>query len=194
MRALMVAVLLSCASLAHAGNDSMFSLGIGSHTLVSNYGGASSETSKQLGMGQGFNARVRMLYALGMEFTYDLVSDRNRSSVNVPTPKFQWSGLLYLVPHRYFSLFLLGGFGSTAGSDLFAPSGGSTSYHGGAGIEIGITRNWVISADFRVNLPGYAQVVERGKQTLTKTGDMPSLTDYYNLESWQLNVGIRFYL
>lgn len=194
MRAIALAVVLSCTSFAHASNDSMFSLGIGSHTLVSSYGGASSEAASQKAMGQGFNARVRILYALGMELTYDLISDRNRSNVNVQTPKYQWSGLLYLVPHRHFSLFLLGGFGSSSGGDLFAASGTSTSYHGGAGIEIGLSRHWVLSADFRINVPGYAQVVERGKQALTKTGDIPALTDYYNLESWQLNVGVRFYL
>jgi len=187
-------IALSISSSAFAASDSMFTLGFGSHTLVSTLAGTGGESTGATAIGQGFNARLRLLYALGVEFSYDLISDRNRSSLNVQTPVFKWSGLLYLVPTRAFSLFLLGGLGASASGDLVSPAGSTTSYHGGAGVEIGMGKHWVVTADFRVLVPGYAQVIERGKASLAKAGEMPALTDYYNLQSWQLNVGIRFYL
>ena len=191
--AVMVATVLS-GGVAHAASDSMVTMGLGSHTLVSRFGGANSEVSAQTGMGQGFSARFRALRVLGFELSYDLISERAREFVNVATPKFQWSGLLYLVPTRPFSLYLAAGFGSSAGGDLFSASGGTTSYHAGAGVEVGVSRHWVVTADFRVNLPAYSQVIERGKQEMSKTGTELSMGDYYNLQTWQLAFGVRFYL
>lgn len=191
----MLATLTAATSAAHAGSDSLLTLGLGSHTMVSRYAGAGAGGHSQTAMGQGFTVRLRLLKVLGGELSYDLVSPRNPSSVNVQTPSYQWSGLLYLVPTKRFSWFLLGGFGATSAGDVFRSAGATTSYHGGSGIEIGVTRNWVISAEFRVNLPGYAQVVTREKEAMLKSGGAsPSIWSYYNFDSWQTNVGIRFYL
>lgn len=189
-----IALLTTLAPLtAFAGNDSIVTFGIGSHAVVSRAAGRSSEAGSATGVGQGFSARLRLLYVLGAEFTYEWTSLRSRTDLNVAVPTYQWSGLVYLVPHSRFSLFLLGGFGATNASDLLSPSGGTTSYHGGVGLEVGITRNWVVSADFRVNLPAYSQAFERGKQDAFDKRTVPSIGDYYNLDSWQLNAGVRYY-
>lgn len=194
MRQTLAAVLLVTPSIAFAGNDSIVTLGIGSHTVVSRFSGATPTVGTATSVGQGFSARLRLLYVLGAEFAYDLTGSRNASEINVPVPTFKLSGLVYLIPQRQFSLFLLGGLGATSAGDLFSTSGATSSYHGGIGFEVGITRNWIFAADFRVNLPAYSQAIERGKRDAFEKGDMPSISNYYNLDSWQLNVGVRYYL
>jgi opacity protein-like surface antigen len=189
---MLAALMMPAAALA--GNNSIVMLGIGTHTAVSRASGASPEMGAATAVGQGLSARLRLLYVLGLELSYDLNGLRNRSDLNVPAPTYQWSGLFYLVPHSRFSLFLLGGFGATSAGDLFSAQGATTSYHGGAGIEIGITKNWIVSADFRVNLPAYSQAMERGKRDGFAKQTLPSVGDYYNLDSWQMNLGVRFYL
>lgn len=192
--ALVAAVTLSFGAVAHAASDSLVTMGLGSHTLVSRFGGSGPDVAAQMGMGQGFSARLKLLRVLGFELSYDLISERAREFVNVATPKLQWSGLLYLVPTRPFSLYLAAGFGASAGGDLFSTSGSTTSYHAGGGIEVGVSRHWVLTADFRVNVPAYSQVIERGKEAMSKTGTELAVGDYYNLQTWQLAFGIRFYL
>jgi opacity protein-like surface antigen len=192
MRWFLLATLVFPASAAFAGNDSIVTLGIGSHAVVAQAAGTSGGSSTTLG--QGFSARLRFLRVLGAELSYDLISHRNSRDLNVPAPVFKWSGLLYLIPHTRFSLYLLGGFGATSAGDLLSPQGATTSYHGGAGIEIGITRNWILSLEYRVNLPAVNQVAERGMSDALAEGSVPTITRYYNLDTWQLNVGFRFYL
>jgi hypothetical protein len=194
MRWMLLLAALSLPGHAAAGNSSVVTFGVGVHTLVARASGASPEVGAATAVGQGVSARLRLLYVLGFEFSYDLNSLQSRDDLNVPAPTYQWSGLLYLVPHSRFSLFLLGGFGATHARDLFTAQGTTTSYHGGAGIEVGLTRSWILSADFRVNLPAYTQVVKRGKRDAFAKQSLPSFGDYYNLDSWQLNLGIRFYL
>lgn len=195
MRTLLCAWIL-IPSVALAGNDSIVTVALGSHTIVSRHASALPDGAPGMSIGQGFSGRLRLLYLLGFELSYDMIGKREGSELNVPVPVYQWSGLLYLVPHSRFSLFLLGGFGATSFGDVMSSGGSTTSYHGGAGVEVGITRNWVFAADFRVNLPNYTQVVERGKEQAFKSGstELPSIGTYYNLQTWQLNVGVRFYL
>jgi hypothetical protein len=191
---LLVVTLVLAPSFAAGGNDSIVTLGIGTHTLVSRSSAATSEGSASTSVGQGLSARLRFLYVLGAELSYDLVGTRSQAEVNVPAPTFKLSGLLYLIPHARFSLFLAGGLGATSIGDLLSTDGSTSSYHGGMGMEVGITRHVVISADFRVNLPAYSQAVERAKREAFQKGDLPSPSAYYNFDSWQVSVGVRYYL
>ena len=179
-------------AVARGGNNSIVTAAFGSQSVVSHTasqsGGAATEG------GQGLNVRVRALYVLGAEVSYDLTSEGKGVKNNVPAPAFQWSMLLYIVPTKYFSLYLLGGIGATNNGDAFSITGSTSSYHGGAGIEVGVTKNWVLGADYRVSLPAYNQVMARDPSLLMTTPSADSLSRYYNFDTWQLNVGMRYYL
>jgi opacity protein-like surface antigen len=194
MRWTMIAVMLLTPAVALADNDSVLTLGLGSHAVVAHDAGAAQGQGSVVNMGQGFSARARFLWVFGGEFSYDLRTQRGAGTTNVPAPNYKLSGLFYLIPQQRFSLYLVGGLGASNAGDLLSTSGTTTSYHGGLGIEIAVTSNWVVSADFRVNLPNYGDVLQRGKRDALANGDLPPLSSYYSLDTWQITLGVRYYL
>lgn len=179
---------------AHASNDSIVTLGIGTHTMLSRFGPATAAQSTATTGGMGFTLRARVLWVLGAELAYQVTNTPAAETVNVPKPTYQLSALIYLYAGKKASLFLLAGLGATAAGDLFSVSGDTSSYHGGLGLEVAVTPHWTIAADGRINLPGYKQVMTRVDPNAFLERGTSAIYDYYNLDSFQVNLGVRYYL
>ncbi len=189
MRPLFLALLISLISAtAKADNDSVMTLGVGSHTVLSRPTVTEAGGPQATFGGQGFTARLRLLYLFGAELSYDMMNQATQAHA---APTYRWSGLLYLVPTARFSLFVLAGFGAGSTGDLFAWDGASTSYHMGSGFEIGISPNWVLGADVRLNVPGLKTALNNSVPGQTP---VRSAGDYYARGLWQANLGFRYYL
>ena len=178
---------------AMAGSDSIVAFGMGTHTTVQ-YRSSFGQTESAVGFGQGLNARLRLLYIFGLEFGYDYNQLNSRDDFSVSAPALSWSGLLYLIPTKYFSLYLHGGLGGKSFSDIFSYKGGATSYHAGSGLEVYVGRHWTVTADFRIHVPGVTTVMTRSlKQGMNGTPP-PTATEQYNFKNYQLSFGIKYYI
>jgi hypothetical protein len=194
-RSLAVLVLaLAVPSAARAGNESIVAFGIGAHTTVSVLGAVSSSGSAYTTGGLGFTARLRLARVIGAEVSYEMTGGGGSDPVNVSRPVYQLSALVYLYSSMRVSVFVLGGLGATSIGDIVDVGGSTTSYHGGAGLEVGLNKHWMIAADGRINLPGYMQVINRVEpQALIQHGSN-AMMRYYNLDSFQINLGVRYYI
>lgn len=193
LRLLPLAALL-WGSTAYAKNDSIVTLGLGTHTLLSRFQAADTTQPTSTTGGLGFSARLRVLWILGVEMSYQLTNAPSVDVINVPKPVYQLSAVIYLYPGKKASLFLLAGLGSTRVGDLFSVGGATTSYHGGFGLEIGLNPHWMVAVDARVNLPGYAGVMSRVDPAVAAERGTSIIGDYYNFDSFQVNLGVRYYL
>ena len=194
-RSLLVAVLvLAAPASALAGNESIVAFGIGAHTTVSVLGAVSPTGSSSTTGGMGLNARLRLARVVGVEVSYEMTGGGGSDPVNVSKPVFQLSALIYLYSSMRVSVFVLGGLGATSITDIVDVSGSTTSYHAGAGLEVGLNKHWMIAADGRINLPGYMQVLGRVEPRALIQHGSDAMLRYYNLDSFQINLGVRYYL
>jgi hypothetical protein len=179
---------------AFAKSDSIVTFGLGTHGVMTRLGSISPGGATALTGGMGLSARLRLLYFLGAEFSYELTGSTGIEPVNVPKPVYQLSLLIYPYTSRRVAVFLLAGLGSQNITDIVNVGGGTTSYHGGLGLEVGLTPHWMIAADGRINLPGYQQLIDRIEPAAMLTHGSDAILRYYNLDSFQINLGIRYYL
>jgi len=141
---------------AYAGNDSMFTVGIGTSmgmTQQTQYGG-----SAQSKFTTDLTLRTRLLYVLGFEFAYSPTDRGVDTDQLVFTGQYRASALLYVVPTSPVAFYLKGGVGAEDIRDLVKVDGDTNSYHAGAGLDVHLGDNFVLGAEFLLLLPGISSV------------------------------------
>lgn len=131
----------------------------------------------------GVHARLRLPPFLGIEGSADVREAKFEDHVTILQVPVQVSALLYLIPSGPVQLYIAGGVGWYY---LHVdPDGGPSStdnqfgYHGGAGVDVPLSENWVLNADFRYY--GLANKVEgRDAKDIDTDG-------------WQTRLGITYY-
>jgi len=190
---------------AHAGNDSMFSLGIGTSMGMTQQtpfaGDVESKFTTDL------TVRTRLLYVLGLEFSYSPTDRDVDTQQLVFTGQYGASALLYVVPTSPVAFYLKGGIGAQDIGDLAKFDGATNSYHAGAGLDLHLGDHFVLGAEFLLLLPGIASV----KNTLKNyaetelnryrfaDGDtssapkQPGLKDFISASNFRVGVTAHYY-
>jgi hypothetical protein len=107
--------------------------------------------------------RLKALYFLGADFTYDLSRDEALVDVDPSElrtrAKMRLTGLLYPFQGEAFSLYLGAGLGGSKLDELAAVDRPGNSYHAGGGLEFHLNDHITIDTSFFVLLPGVSSVV-----------------------------------
>ena len=146
---------------ARADSDSLFTLGVGAGVGVhkTEFEGQTSETALM----NSASVRLKALYFLGADFTYDLTRDDALVDVDPSElrtrAKMRLTGLLYPFQGEYFSLYLGAGLGGSNLDELAAIDRPGNSYHAGGGLEFRLNDHITIDTSFFVLVPGVSSVV-----------------------------------
>ena len=151
----------------------------------------------------GMHLRAKLLRIIGLQVDYSgpeggddptLVTDLSTFTV---VPSLTLAMTLEPVPNRWFSPFLIGGYGW----DLSKKSRPTAIVVGG-GFEIPLTQHWALHAEVRFLLPTpqtataavqSAVTAQAASEKKSKLSDA-SPTDVYSVESYQILLSVRFYL
>jgi hypothetical protein len=196
-------------STAHAGSNSLFTLGFGAELGWGRHSPLDGERQNSF-VGE-ITARLRIFRILGAQFAYNLASAEETGVLSF-THKFRITFALYLLPTEHVSIYVLGGYGARDIRDLGTLTGATNTYHAGVGTELYIGRRFAITLEYLWLIPGYASM----EQAISDAADavrpdltdiengvvMPmqievpdlSFTDFLNAGNFQVVLGVRFYI
>ena len=184
-------LLSSLAGPAAAANDSLLTLGVGAQ-----YGFVSSSVSEESPDAPdhqyGLVTRLKLLRFIGLEAATQLDHDPGSQTSRLLSPRYQL-GLMANLPIRYVSIFAIGGIAAHNGGDLVSPSGATTSFHLGAGVEFFVGEHLALGGDLRYRVPGVRNVQERIERIQTGV-DAPEAPEGGLFDVWQINFTISYYL
>ena len=141
---------------AYADGSSIVTVGVG--------GGIGIHKTEQLGAQASTafvnqaNVRLKVLYFLGLDFSYDL--SRNDDLVDIDPSmlrtqaKMRLNGLFYPYAGDSIAFYLGGGIGGTTLGELFKTDSAGNSYQAGAGLEFHFNDHVAIDMSFYLILPG----------------------------------------
>jgi hypothetical protein len=210
--ALLVAM-LAAPTVADARPLRIFGVGLG--TDVGYQQNSGYRTDSRSGLVSELELQLDMFYVFGLELSYNVgdVPDPSEHSGLVFDARYRLSGLLYVIPTDSASMYLKGGVGAYNIGDVAATDSIGNSYHAGAGVEIYLTEELAIAAEFLLLAPG-AQSVERvlndrkeavearfgqafsslSTQDIQEVaGDQPEMSGFLNPENFQAKLGVRLY-
>jgi opacity protein-like surface antigen len=151
------------------------------------------------------STRVKALHVIGAEFSYNPSVEAQTEGLKFDG-QFRLSALLYVLPLEPVAAYLKAGMGGDSLEDLVNPGGKSTSYHAGGGLDIDITDNFVLSAEFLFLVPGitsiksviqnYANGELSRIQDPFRAGEAPAkqpgMSDFLSANNFRVAVGARY--
>ncbi|MFH1532063.1 MAG: outer membrane beta-barrel protein [Pseudomonadota bacterium] len=196
--ALLLASLLLAAP-AQAKNTSLITMGFGSNVGMThvNYigGGTANDFVTEL------NMRVKLIKVLGVDFNYNTMGENKGSNGEVFASRIRASAVVYPVPTKYLSWYLLGGLGASNFTDMFSGELTKKSFHAGTGLEIYAGDHFTVVAEFLMLIPDVSRIaVSRHPLEIGTDGQLPtsgiskpSLTDYISPDNFQINIGLKYF-
>ncbi len=197
---------LAFAHSAAADSTALFSAGVGT-TL-----GASSVTSPtgqtESAFSNELSLRLKFLYALGLDLAYAPADQRTSVDGLVFGAPARLSGLLYVVPTDWFSLYAKGGIEGDHPGAWFTSEDPSNAYHVGGGVEVPVVSHWVIGLEFLVLIPGIESVEDHfgrtvsdldilrtgtAVQTADTSASIPEPGDYISGNNFRLTASVRYF-
>ncbi len=196
---------------AHAGSQSLLTLGIGAELGYGQYNPNSNDPMG--GFIAELTARVRLFRILGVQFSYNLTGAIDTGDLSFSS-KYRLTGILYLLPNRRVSVYVMGGVGARDIREIISVTGATNSYHLGAGIEVYFGRRFAISLEYCWIVPGYASMeqsvqaeIDSARPTISDVPEGESATvplgyslpeinvmDFLDAGNFQATLGLRFYL
>lgn len=213
--AIVIVVLNTCPLIigsAHAGSNSLVTLGFGAELGLSRF--AQPGFDSDYGFLAEITARLRLFRFLGASFSYNLGSASGSGELSFAS-KFRLTALLYLYPGERASVYVIGGFGSRDIRDIVDLQGSTTSYHGGAGIEVYIGRRFAVHVDYLMVVPGSAsihQAIDRRTEETVQALEaeavgvepvaapvqtrLPAVSfgDFLDAGNFQITIGVRIFI
>ena len=196
---------------ARADSQSLITLGFGVELGASRNLPLENDEHETRFVGE-LSARLRLFRYLGCAFAYNLANAENPGELSFRS-KFRLTAFIYFLSTRRVGVYLMGGMGSRDVRDVVAPTGATTSYHAGLGLEIYVGRRFAFHAEYMWLVPGYASMrdamnrriddaiaevedAEQPSAVLAMQQAEPELTftDFLDAGNFQLNFGVRFYL
>jgi len=190
-------------------------IGVGFGTDVGYQQASGYRTESRTGLVSELDLQIDMLYVFGLELSYnvgDVLSPSDHSGL-VFDARYRLSGLLYVIPTEDASMYLKGGVGGHDLGEVAQTDSIGNSYHAGAGVEIYLTEELAIAAEFLLLAPG-SQSVERvlndrveaveerfgqafsslSTQDIREVaGDQPDMSGFLSPENFQAKLGVRLY-
>jgi len=197
-----IALILSSlllAAPAQARNTSLITMGFGSSVGMTHVNYISGATANDIVT--ELNMRLKLIKVLGVDINYNYLGEREGSNGEVFASRLRASALIYPVPTRYISWYLLGGLGASNFNDMFSKEITRKSYHAGTGLEIYVGDHFTLVAEFLMLIPDVSRIV-LSKQPLeigtdgklpTSGIDAPDITDYISPNNFQINVGLKYF-
>jgi hypothetical protein len=198
------ALTLFVAANAHAASDSLFTVGVGTSVGVNHT--SKYQASAKSTFSSDVSVRVKMLRFLALDLSFSPTETTETDSL-VFDGKYRASALLFVLPTNPVAAYLKAGVGAGNISELVSVTGETNSYHAGAGLDINLTDNMVLSAEFLLLVPGVASikntiVTEANKEIARmadplrmneKPGVAPEVSDFISPENFRVSVGARWY-
>ncbi len=155
----------------------------------------------QLGLGPhgtaGLIGSMRFSGIAGIDMEYDfnrVTSTPSSSSREVSdllfTPNYKLMGVVNFFREKNWSPYALFGLGIDLGADF-----NRSNLIGGAGLEFTFLQNRIVfSLGFRLFLPRPVDVErQRERRLMDGNPSLPSYTDYYNFDQYQITLSVRVY-
>lgn len=191
---------------ARADSQSVLTLGIGVEAGVMRYATESGEASETVTA--ELTVRLRLARFLGFAFAYNPIAiDGGQLGFG---SAFRLTGILYLVPTRYVSIFVMGGLGARDIVDLGTVTGETNTYHAGGGLEVYLGDHFALTLEYLWLVPGYSRIVEAatpsdssetvdidlGGEAGTVAVPVPStdVWDCFDAGNFQISLGVRYYI
>jgi len=192
---------------ARADSYDMIAAGVGTSVGVSHVepylGEAASAFSTDLTL------RARALYIIGLELGVSPTDSKPANGL-VFQNILRLSGLLFVVPTRWVSVYAKGGIEGDSIAALFSVEDPSNAYHVGCGVDVAIGSNFVVNLEWLVLIPGIEsirrlaeEVVARETaryQTAALAGtypdglpEIPDAGDFVSASNFRLTAGVRYY-
>jgi len=196
--AIILASLLLAAP-AQAKNTSLITMGFGSNVGMThvNYigGGTANDFVTEL------NMRVKLVKVLGIDFNYNYLGEKKGANGEVFASKIRASAVVYPVPTKYLSWYLLGGLGASNFSDMFSKEITKKSFHAGTGLEIYAGDHFTVVAEFLMLIPDVSRIsvskqpLEIGTDGQLPTSGIsrPNIKDYISPDNFQINIGLKYF-
>lgn len=181
------AALAVCAGPAVAASNSVVTAGAGVQ-----YGFVSGDVAQQNPAAPehqyGLVGRLKVIRFIGLELGAQLDQDPKTQRERLLSPRLQVALMANVFPSDYVNLFIAGGFASHELGDLFDPSGTTTSYHVGPGLEVFVGDHLAVGGDLRARIPNAGYV----KAQVTDELSAAPITGL--LDVWQANLTVAYYL
>ncbi len=190
---------LLLAAPAQAKNTSLVTMGFGSSVGMThvNYigGGVANDFVSEL------NLRVKMLKVLGVDFNYNYLGENQGTNGEVFASRIRASAIIYPVPTKYISWYILGGLGASNFSDMFSKEVTKKSFHAGTGLEIFAGNHFTVVAEFLMLIPDVSRIaiskqpLEIGTDGQLPISDIsrPGISEYISPKNFQINVGLKYF-
>lgn len=208
--ALTAALVLTAPRGVRASNQSIVTLGFGVDFGLLRYVGSGTDFEETVAA--EVSARARLFRIFAVAFSYNPIpAEGGELGLGA---SFRLTGFFYMVPTRWFSLYLLGGLGSRDITELFDVEGDGSTFHAGAGLEIYLGRHFAINVEYHWLIPGVSTIRGHAEQTASEVetsvteayesgGAIPialpvlpetDVWDCFDGGNFQINIGIRYYL
>lgn len=180
-------------------SSSWLTLGVGSSVGVA-HSTATTGVAQNSFLSE-LNLRLRMLKLFGVDLNYNMPGEKSIGTGETFASNFRLSALLFLVPTRWFSLYLSAGAGGTSLGDVFSSGLTGKSFHAGGGLEIYAGQHVAIAGEFLMVVPDVTRVVvshqplrvdEAGQLDWGETSS-PSWSDYVGPQNYQFSFALRYY-
>ena len=206
--AALLTVVFGTAAVAQAESHSLITAGVGTSLGVSHLDPYLGESSSAFS--NDFTLRVKGLYVLGLELGVS-PTDGGPGSGLVYQNTLRLSGLLYLVPTRWVSVYAKGGIEGDSIGALFSVEDPSNAYHVGGGVDVNIGKHFVVGLEFLVLMPGVESIRRTAEayiasetarlEEAARAGtsipeiptDVPDAGDFISASNFRLSVGVRYY-
>jgi len=138
-----------------------------------------------------FNLRAKVLYFLGVDLM--LSPGASNFESGQPKPRFRLSGLLYPITSRYFSFFLSGGMMASDFGDIIDFNAPTTYARAGGGFEFTFDGHYSLGIEGYWFVPGLGVVNGTLNNSLSETGQLPTLTDAVPIDGYEVVVALRYF-
>ena len=184
---------------AQASNTSLVTMGFGTHVGMThvNYitGGTANDFVTELGL------RIKLFKVLGVDFNYNYLGENEGTNGEVFASKIRASAIIYPIPTRVLSWYLLGGLGASNIGDMFSNEMTNKSFHAGTGLEIYAGRHFTVTAEFLMLIPDVSRIaVSKQPIQIGTDGKLPAsgitqidIKDYISPDNFQINIGVKYF-
>ena len=201
---ILISIVMVCmiSAPAHGDGSSPITLGIGGSVGIHKEGGVDFPIETSF-VNQS-NVRLKMLWILGFEYSYDLMRDIRllqpiEGELNYRS-KMRASVLFYPYSGKQISFYLGGGIGGGKFVDLIKVDAPSNSYHFGLGFEFHATKHLSFDTAFMLLVPGTHSIIDN---TVSKfdiaiknqeTIEMPKLGNFLSLRNHEFMIRVFIFL
>lgn len=202
-----IAFSLAFAHTASANSNALFAAGVGTTLGGSSVTAPSGDTVSAFS--NEISIRLKFLYALGLDLAYAPADQRTSVDGLVFGAPLRLSGLLYIVPTDWFSLYAKGGIEGDSPVAWFTGDDPSNAYHVGGGVEVPVHENWVVGMEFLVLIPGVSSVEDHFGRSVSDldilrsgltagtgvpaSASIPEVSDYISASNFRLTASVRYF-